>query len=85
MFNAWISELCDQPERVTISNESPYELNYPLMQELELNFPEIIDSKYDRDANSWFRTCFPNVVLEVPIGSSEHFSITDFDETSATV
>lgn len=33
------------------------------MQEFDLYFDEIIDTKYDRQANSWLRTCFPNVAV----------------------
>jgi len=80
-----VSELCEQPDKVTLSSDESYQLAYPTRQEFELQFPEIIDSEYDRSANSWFRTCYPNVSLEVPVGTVGKFSILDFDETSATI
>ena len=53
------------------------------MQEFDLYFDEIINTSYDRQTNSWLRTCFPNVAITVPAGSEGKFNIVDFDETSA--
>ena len=69
----------------TIQSDKIYELAYPSRQEFDLFFDEIIESKYDRKANSWLRTCYPSVAIEVPAGSSEKFSVVDFDETSAVL